>query len=163
MFRPVELVHKRFLMFFKYSSMNQIKSVIAISRIQANMVESVKMKGKLIAKVDLEENASWEDIQIKVPAKLSIINKVEGNQSVWQHQLTFLSCQQLDTDGHWCYLVSLADGQTLLMGTMTRPYVVTTSSISLTDNVTDNQLTEYTAAYNSKSRIPSLTFLSSFT
>ena len=83
-----------------------------------------------------------------------IINKVEAGNSVWQTELTFRTCEKLDTRGHWAYRVKLANGEVRLIGGHQRPYPVTTIKESMPDNMTDSQLLEVSVTLNSREQIP---------
>ena len=98
----------------------------------------------------------WEEIDILVPAKLSIISNVEGKNTIHKAQLTFRTCEDLNGNEHYAYLVSTADGKRYLLGRKERPYPVLTVSDTMPDNFNDSQLKEYTVTYSSAVRIPKI-------
>ena len=131
--------------------MNGIKNVIGIDRVQCSGLEGMSgVSPDIIVPHDIQ----WSEIPIQVPAKLSIINKVETGNSVWQTELTFRTCEKLDTRGHWAYRVKLANGEVRLIGGHQRPYPITTIKESMPDNMTDSQLLEVSVTLNSREQIP---------
>lgn len=125
-----------------------IKNVIAVYRIQCLALED-SSSISLARNIDLIKGL--ERIDIVVPAKLSINNKVVDKNHVFEYQLVFKTCEKLEVRGHWAYAVDLADGTSLLIGSNNRPYPVTTSSQTLPDNLTDSQLMEVTVTLSVRS------------
>lgn len=132
--------------------MNQIKNVVAVDRLNCNLLSGVKRLMGCFASVP--DDLEWEHLKIQVPARLSINNKIEGKNTIWQSKLVFRTCQDLDTNGHWAYLVTLSNGRRLLMGGYERPYPVTTVGQTLPENMSDSQLLEVTVSLSSDSRLP---------
>ena len=134
--------------------MGILRNVIAVAVVPASYLEGmVTVKPGV---VDIQDHVTWEQVKIQVPAKLSIINKVEDKNTVWTTTLTFRTCEDRSDRRHACYLVTLASGEKLLIGSCQRPYPVTTVSDSIPDNVTDSQLQEVTVTLTSHSRPPVL-------
>lgn len=90
----------------------------------------------------VQDSVLWLPVAFQVPGKLSINNKVDGKNTLWQVDLTFKTCEEIDVDGHWVYLVVLADGNKLVIGSGERPYAVTTFNLNIPDNMSDSQLAE---------------------
>ncbi len=91
----------------------------------------------------------WEDMNIPVPATLTINSKKDKNNDIWESQLVFRTCKEPTGDKeHYCYLCYMADGRRIIIGSKERPYVITTNSQSLTDNMKDSQLWEITAKWS---------------
>ena len=130
--------------------MVQLKNVIAVYRVQCSSLKGMTRSWNVVSLPDID----WDIIDIHVPAKLSIINKVEDGNNVWQTQLTFRTCESLDVREHYAYRASLANGQHYLIGGYDRPYPVTTVSEIHPENLTDSQLNEVTVTLSSRSRIP---------
>lgn len=123
--------------------MEQLKSVISISRIPSSDLSGVVFKRSGIVRVP--ETIKSEVINIQVPARLSIINKVEGKATLWETTLVFHTCQDLsECDKHYCYIATLANGKRILVGNGQRPYPKTVTSDNLSENVKDSQLQEVT-------------------
>lgn len=123
--------------------MEQLKSVISISRILSSDLSGVVFKRSGIVRVP--ETINSEVINIQVPARLSIINKVEGKATLWETTLVFHTCQDLsECDKHYCYIATLANGKRKLIGNGQRPYPKTVTSDNLSENVKDSQLQEVT-------------------
>lgn len=134
--------------------MNAIKNVIAVDRKPCSEISGLtRNPNGTISVPEIE----WENLEIQVPAKLSVINKVESKNMVWQVQLVFRTCENLDVNGHWAYRITLANGEKLLIGGHERPYPVTVSAENLPDNMNDSQLLEVTVTFSSGSRLPVIT------
>ena len=93
-----------------------------------------------------------DDLLTVVPAKLSINNKVVDKTILWEYKLDFRSCQDLEVNGHWAYVLKLATGKWLMLGTKDRPYPVTVSSKLLPDNLSDSQLWEVSVSWSNKAQ-----------
>lgn len=132
---------KNFLEIFKV----MIKNVIAVHRLQCSALE-VDSPVSMVNNIEFIKEHG-DHLNIVVPAKLSINNKVVDKNMVWEFQLVFKTCEQLEVRGHWAYALDLADGTRLLIGSLNRPYPVTTSSHTLPDNLTDSQLMEITVTW----------------
>ncbi len=133
--------------------MNSIHNVVSVCRITCSSLGDMqRIKDSVLS---LPDNG-WSDIDIRVPAKLSINNKVESGVTVYSHQLTFSTCENIEVRGHWAYKIGLADGQQLLLGSYDRPYPVTVSSRMLADNLSDSQLYEVTVTLASREDLPQI-------
>lgn len=124
-----------------------VRNVIAVYRLQCSALQSLASNIEMVKE-------HGERIDIVVPAKLSINNKVVDKNHVFDYQLVFKTCQKLEVRGHWAYAVDLADGCRLLIGSCSRPYPVTVSSQTIPDNLTDSQLTEVTVTISLRSELP---------
>ena len=129
-----------------------IRNVIDIHRFESSGLSGVT-RAQVFAE-ELSDKVGWERLDIRTPAKLSIINKVVDKNNIWEAQLVFRTCDYLDVTAHWIYRASLANGQVVVIGGMDRPYPVTTVSDSIPDNLTDSQLREVTVTYSSRAKIP---------
>ncbi|MBR2290808.1 MAG: hypothetical protein IJ868_00640 [Prevotella sp.] len=134
--------------------MNILRNVIAVSVAQASDLKGMTVAG--VGTVSLPDSVPWEQVSIQVPAKLTIINKVEDKNTVWTATLTFRTCEDRSDRGHACYLLTLADGRRLLLGSRERPFPVTLTSDTLPDNMTDSQMQEVTVTLSSHTRPPVL-------
>ena len=133
--------------------MNTIQNVISVSRIPCSSLDEMQRVNDNV--ISLPDDG-WSGIDIRVPAKLSINNKVEGGVTVYSHQLTFRTCEDIETRGHWAYKIGLADGTRLLLGSYDRPYPVTVSSRTLPDNLSDSQLFEVTVTLATREDLPQI-------
>lgn len=130
-----------------------IQNVISVSRIRCSSLDDMqRVKDKVLSLTD----DGWSAIDIRIPAKLSINNKVEGGVTVYSHQLTFRTCENIEVRGHWAYRIVLADGTRLLLGSYDRPYPVTVSSHTLPDNLSDSQLYEVTVTLTTREDLPQI-------
>ena len=122
-----------------------ISNVIAVYRVQCSDVD----------RVDTDPYFDFgSELNTIVPAKLSINNKVVDKNILWEYKLDFRSCQDLQVDGHWAYVLKLANGKWLTLGTKDRPYPVTVSSKLLPDNLSDSQLWEVSVSWSNKAQAP---------
>ena len=128
-----------------YLFLNMISNVIAVYRVQCSDVD----------RVDTDPYFDFgPELNTIVPAKLSINNKVVDKNVLWEYKLDFRSCQDLQVDGHWAYVLKLANGKWLTLGTKDRPYPVTVSSKLLPDNLSDSQLWEVSVSWSNKAQAP---------
>ena len=124
-----------------YLFLDMISNVIAVYRVQCADVD----------RVDTDPYFDFgPELNTIVPAKLSINNKVVDKNVLWEYKLDFRSCQDLQVDGHWVYVLKLANGKWLTLGTKDRPYPVTVSSKLLPDNLSDSQLWEVSVSWSNK-------------
>lgn len=106
------------------------------------------------ASVNLSESTPWEQLPVKVPARLTISDKIEDGVRLHTAQLIFRTCEDVDSRERMVYRATCADGRQYLIGTNDRPYPITNVSEAHADNMTDNQLQEVTVSYTSAARIP---------
>ena len=126
-----------------YLFLDMISNVIAVYRVQCSDVD----------RVDTDPYFDFgPELNTIVPAKLSINNKVVDKNILWEYKLDFRSCQDLQVDGHWAYVLKLANGKWLTLGTKDRPYPVTVSSKLLPDNLSDSQLWEVSVSWSNKAQ-----------
>ena len=122
-----------------------ISNVIAVYRLQCSDVD----------RVTTDPSFDFGDKLNSVsPAKLSINNKVIDKNQLWEYQLVFRTCQYFPAVGHWAYLLYLADGKWMLLGSSQRPYPVMVSSKTLPENLSDSQLWEVTVTWSNSSKAP---------
>lgn len=121
-----------------------ISNVIAVYRVQCADVD----------RVDTDPYFDFgPELNSIVPAKLSINNKVVDKNHLWEYQLVFRTCQDLQVIGHWAYVVHLANGKWMTIGSSQRPYPVTVSSRTLPDNLSDSQLWEVTVTWSNPTEV----------
>ena len=134
--------------------MNLVKIVIGVDVIEASSLDGMNIVRKGV--VSLPSNLSWVPVRIQVPAKLTIINKVDDKNTVWTTTLQFRTCEDCSWRKHACYRVHLSDGRKLLIGSSSRPFPVTVTNDSMPDNVTDSQLQEVTVTLTSRNKPPQI-------
>lgn len=133
--------------------MKQIKLISAIERTPVTSLQGMKHVSRY--EVRLPEGISWEPVEIKPHAVLSVSDKVEDRCTVWTARLTFKTCQDLDGRGRWAYRCRLlGGGRYRLVGCADRPYPTATVQENMPENVTDNQLNEVTVSWQSPRFIP---------
>lgn len=132
--------------------MNTPRNIIAIDRISANDI--VGLRRISASSVQLSELTPWESVHIKVPARMTVSDKIEDGVRMFTVQLVFRTCDDMSERERKVYRCKTADGKYYLIGTDKRPYPITTVNESHPDNMNDNQLDEVTVSYTASSRIP---------
>lgn len=132
--------------------MNSPRNIIAIDRVSAGAI--VGLRRLSTSSVHVSSLTPWESIPIKVPARLTISDKIEDGVRIYTAQLVFRTCEEPGDRRRMVYRCKTADGRYYLIGTNDRPYPITTLAMSLPDNMTDNQLDEVTVSYTSNNKIP---------
>lgn len=132
--------------------MKQIKIVTAVERTPVTSLQGMKFISKTTAQ--LPSGISWQPLEIKPHAQLTISDKVENKNNIWTAKLVFKTCQEFVDRDRWAYRCRLLDGRYRLIGTDERPYPVASVSENMPENVTENQLNEVTVNYLSARFIP---------
>lgn len=132
--------------------MKQIKIVTAVERTPVTSLQGMKFISKITAQ--LPSGISWQPLEIKPHAQLTISDKVENKNNIWTAKLVFKTCQEFVDRDRWAYRCRLLDGRYRLIGTDERPYPVASVSENMPENVTENQLNEVTVNYLSARFIP---------
>lgn len=132
--------------------MNSPRNIIAIDRLQAGGIIGLSRISKQC--VSVSSSTPWESIAIKVPAKLTISEKIEDGVRLYTAQLVFRTCEEPGDRSRRVYRCKTADGSYYLIGTNDRPYPISTVNKNHPDNMTDNQLDEVTVSYTSATKIP---------
>lgn len=128
------------------------RNIIAIDRMRVGDIISIRKVSDSC--VSFAALTSWESIPIKVPARLTISDKIEDGVRLYTAQLVFRTCEEPGDRGRKVYRCKTADGRYYLIGTNDRPYPVSSVTVSHPDNMTDNQLNEVTVTYTSAMKIP---------
>ena len=134
--------------------MNTPRNIIAIDRVPVSSIIGYKRISEDRVRVDI--STPWQTLPIKVPARLTISDKIDDGVRIYTAQLVFRSCEELSDGGRWAYRCKTASGNYYLIGTDKRPYPVGTVTTNHPDNMTDNQLSEVTVTYTSAEPIPSI-------
>ena len=104
--------------------------------------------------VRLPSGISWQPLDIKRHAQLTISDKRENNNTVWTAKLVFKTCEEFGDRSRWAYRCLLTNGQYRLIGTDERPYPVASVVETMPENVTENQQNEVTVSWQSPHFIP---------
>lgn len=128
------------------------RNIIAIDRIKASELVGLVRTGT--DSVRVSDGLSWEPVSIRVPARLSVSEKVDGGVRLYTVQLVFRICGDTGDRERWAYRCKTADGRYCLIGTDHRPWPVSVVNTVRPDNMTESQLDEVTVSYTSESRIP---------
>ena len=81
--------------------MNTPRNVIGIDRVKASMLIGFKHIGN--DSVQLDAATRWQTLPIKVPAKLTISDKIEDGVRLHTAQLVFRTCEDPGDLGRWAY------------------------------------------------------------
>ncbi len=133
--------------------MNSTRNVIAIDRIPVSSIVGFQRIGR--NSVKMNDATPWQSLTIKVPARLTITDKIEDGVRLYTAQLVFKVCQ--DDLGDWnrqAYRCHTADGRQVLIGSNDRPYPVAIVNDPRPDNMADSQLCEVTVNFTSACQIP---------
>lgn len=132
--------------------MNSPRNIIAIDRLRAGEIIGLhKLSASCVA---VSSATPWVSIPIKVPAKLTVSEKIEEGVRLYTAQLVFRTCEEPGDRGRQVYRCKTADGRFYLIGTNDRPYPVSTVTTNHPGNMTDNQLDEVTVTWTSARKIP---------
>lgn len=132
--------------------MNTPRNIIAIDRIQAGAIIGLRKISK--SSVTVSSSTPWESVPIKVPARLTISDKIENGVRLYTAQLVFRTCEEPGDMERMVYRCKAADGKYYLIGTNDRPYPVSNQTDNHPDNMTDSQLYEVSVSYSSNGKIP---------
>ena len=138
--------------------MNSPRNVIAIDRVPVSSL--VGYRRIATDSVELNVTTPWESLSVKVPARLTISDKIEDGVRLYTAQLIFRLCQETPGDlSRLAFRCKTADGKQVLIGSDKRPYPVARFSLARPDNVTDSQLVEVTVSYTSAAPIPYIQYI----
>ncbi len=132
--------------------MNSPKNVIGIDRLQSGSI--IGLRKLSMSCVSVSSVNSWESIPIKVPARLTISDKIDDGVRLYTAQLVFRTCEEPVDIERMVYRCKTADGRYYLIGNNDRPYPVTTVNDTHPDNMRDSQLYEVNVNYTSACKIP---------
>ena len=132
--------------------MKQIRIVTKVERTAIRNLDGMTRISE--TEVRLPSDITWEPLSIKPHAQLSIIDKQEDKNTVWDAKLIFKTCEDFSKRKRWAYRCLLSNGQYRLIGSNDRPYPVTSVSENMPENVTENQLSEVTVSWKSPRFIP---------
>lgn len=132
--------------------MNTPRNVIAIDRV--SVLEVIGFKRISSSSVELSSQTNWESIPVKVPAKLTVSEKIEDGVRMYTAQLVYRTCEDTGKRKRLVYRCRTADGRYWLIGSDARPYPITTVNKVRPDNMTDSQLDEVTVNFTSSYKIP---------
>lgn len=132
--------------------MNKPRNIISIDRIRAGAIIGLRRISDNV--VELSPLTPWENIPIRIPARLTISDKIDGGVRLYTAQLVFHTCEEPGDRERIVYRCKTADGRYFLIGTNDRPYPVSLVTENHPDNMTDSQLSEVTVSYTSVGKIP---------
>ena len=132
--------------------MNNVNNIISIDRIPVRMLLGSRRTG--VNSVEIPESLPWQGIDIKIPARLTVSDKIEDGVRLHTAQLVFRTCEDINDLGRQAYRCHTADGQLILIGLPERPFPVSNFTRNHPDNMTDSQLNEVTVSWTTASEIP---------
>ena len=132
--------------------MNTLRNITSIDRLRAGDIVGLRQASAF--SVHVSTATPWEKIPIKIPARLTISDKIEDGVRLHTAQLVFRTCAEPGDRGRQVYRCKTADGRYYLIGTNERPYPISTVTMNHPDNMTDSQLNEVNVSYTSASEIP---------
>lgn len=95
-------------------------------------------------------SVEWEELDIEVPARMTVESRVKDKEPLADAELVFRSCRRLCQGKPVCLRLTLRDGSKMILGDGKRPHVTMGSSEVHPDNVADSQLIEYIYRRTSK-------------
>ncbi|MBO5058009.1 MAG: hypothetical protein J6C05_08920 [Prevotella sp.] len=95
----------------------------------------------------------WHNIPIKVPAKLTISDKIDNGVRMYTVKLVFRTCERPQDIERQVYRCHCANSFFYVVGGPGRPYTITTVTDDHPDNFTDSQLYEVTVNWTSPHKI----------
>ena len=123
-----------------------MKQIRIITKVERTPVRNLNGLTRISEReVRLPSGITWQPLDIKPHAQLSITDKTEDNNTVWSAKLAFKTCD------------NFKNGQYRLIGTDGRPYPVTSVNDNAPENVTENQLIEVTVNWQSPQFVPFIT------
>ena len=132
--------------------MKSIKIITAVERTPVENLSGTVQVSK--TSVRIPNGVSWQPIKIKPHAQLTISDKVEDKNTVWNAKLVFKTCETMDDRGRYAYRCRMLDGSYRLIGSSERPYPVASVTENMPEAVTENQLNEVTVSWQSTHFIP---------
>lgn len=134
--------------------MKQIRIVTKVERTPIRNLDGMTRISE--TEVSLPNNIAWEPLNIKPHAQLSIIDKQDDKNTVYDAKLVFKTFDDFSKRKRWAYRCLLSSGQYRLIGSDDRPYPVTSVNENMPENVTENQLIEVTVNWKSPRYIPTI-------
>lgn len=135
-----------------------MKQIRIITKVERTPIRNLNGLTRISEReVRLPSGITWQPLDIKPHAQLSITDKTEDNNTVWSAKLAFKTCDNFKSRGRWAYRCLMSSGQYRLIGTDGRPYPVTSVSDNAPENVTENQLIEVTVNWQSSQFVPFIT------
>lgn len=134
--------------------MKHTRKVIAVSRVP---VQSCPVSRFIDAcHVVFEETPAWQPVPMHSPADLTISSKTEDKQPILTAKLEFRYCGDTYDRTPSVYLLTLANGAQMVVGSDQRPYPVAETSRTLSSGNSSSQLLAVTVTYSSPREIPYL-------
>ena len=130
------------------------RKVVEVTRIPVNNILYVTRFDNNMAR--LTTDSLFEKLNIKVPADLTLSDKMVDNVRLFTAKLTFLYCGQSFDNKRSVYFIKLANGEKLLIGSNVRPFTTYETNQNISSSDSNSELIEVTVNYTSTSEIPHL-------
>ena len=132
--------------------MRQIRIVTAVERTPVTSLQGMNRTSK--TEVSIPSGITWQPLEIRPHAQLTVTDKLEDRVHMWTAKLVFRICGDLAERDRYAYRCRLNDGSFRLIGSHERPYPVATVSEVMPEKVADAQLNEVTVTWQSSRFIP---------
>lgn len=134
--------------------MKQIRIVTAVERTPVTSLQGMNRTSK--TEVSIPSGITWQPLEIRPHAQLTVTDKMEDKVRVWTAKLVFRTCDGLTERDRYAYRCRLNDGSYRLVGSAERPYPVATVSEVMPEKVADAQLYEVTVTWQLPRPIPQI-------
>ena len=131
----------------------KLNTIIRITLIPVKNITSYRRLDNthvaLTLKTDIEPLS-----HLKTPASLSVSSKVDDGCVSFTSKLVFSTLCDIDCTQRYIALCDTSAGDSIAVGTDTRPYPIITRVENHPDNPSDSQLNTYTLTYSSVNKPP---------
>lgn len=97
-----------------------------------------------LSECSVDSSIKWSELDIKVPAKMTVEDEIRDKQVVKVTNIVFHGCPGQYPTYPTCLRLTLRNGKQMLVGDGRRPHIVGLCKTNHPDNVADSQLAEYT-------------------
>lgn len=126
--------------------MKNLNFIIKIEKTDYNNLSFAKIINS--KEISIPESIVWEDIQLaSKPAQLQISDKVDNKTDIFTHKCVFKILGEWNTHKHYAYRLTTVDGNKLLLGCGSRPFVISSISENHPATMTESTMTEVTLSY----------------
>lgn len=134
--------------------MRYSRKVIAVARVPIQSCPASYWPTPYTLRFD--STPAWEELSIRTPADLTITAKMEEKQPILTAKLEFRYCGEHFDRSPSVYLVTLASGAQMVLGTAERPYPVALVERTLSSGNSTSALPAVTVTWSVPHEIPCL-------
>lgn len=126
--------------------MKNLNFIIKIEKTDYRNLAGAKiLNNKEISIPDLIE---WVNVPLaSKPAQLQISDKVENKADIYTHKCVFKTPEDWNTHKHYAYRLTTVDGNRLLLGCDSRPFVISSLAENHPASMTESTMNEVTLSY----------------